>query len=448
MDNFIPHTIMLALSLAVLVPAAVAFFSAFPHLQKYGVFAAMFFIVLSQDIGLNYLADHEYVKGTTQAYEISFLDFFSLIYFIILLRKPGFKFQFRPPGTAFFIVYLLMCLVSTVNATNITYSAFEIFRMLKMGFFMAVMYNILLYYNCFSTVINGIACGMMFNLCCVLFQKYVQGYYATTGFLRHKNNAGMYANMIMPICLYIVLNVKFSSGWRRPFYAVVFFACVATVILTLSRGAWAVSAVCVFLIMSISLIRGISAEKVAVIGATAFLLLLGVVKSYDTIYERLTIGNEAGTKGRQSLIYNAADMANKNFFGVGINNYTAANTPENNYGNIYENLNYVEGRKNLGKVETIYMLTAAECGWLGLASLLLWYFYYLLLAFRCAVYYWKSNMAYLAVGLTVSLFGAYLHSTLEWILRYSTLFYLLMVMFAMISALAYFRKRGVLKRGA
>lgn len=443
MENFVQHTIILAILLFVAVPAAIALLTAMPGLQKPGIFAAMLLLVLSHQLGLNYMADPLYVKGTTQAYEITFLDFFAIIYFAVLSLKRDYKFKFFPPGTAFFLLFLMMCVISTVNAPNLQYSAFEIFRLVKMGFFMTVMYNILIYYNCYSIILNGLAIGLLINLADVLFQKYIQGYYAPVGFLRHKNNAGMYTNMLMPIYLFIFLNLNFDSAWRRFFYAVVFFGCAMSVVATVSRGAWGAFAVCFTLTMAVSLIRGVTSKKLLVVGATVFAMILGVIKSYDTIYERLTVGNEVGTSGRISLVRNAVDMANKNFLGVGINNYSAANTPESNYGEIYDNLNPSESSRGIGKVETVYLLTAAECGWLGLAAMLLWYFYYLFQALKCAKFYWRSNMAYLAIGLSIALFGAYVHSTLEWILRYSAVFYLLMVLFAMVASLAYFKKNGI-----
>jgi len=435
MDNFIPHTIIIFVSLFVVIPIAVSLLKSYPKLQEYGIFAALFLLIASQSLGLNYMADHEYVRGTTQAYEITLFDFFAITYYVVMAGKPDYKVKIFPPGTVFFVMFLIMECLSCVNSPNITYSLYEIFRLVKMGFFFMVLYNILLCYNCYALFVNGLAAGIIMNMAVVLYQKYVEGYYAVVGLMRHKNNAGLYMNVLMPVYLYISLNFNFAQKWKKYFYIFVFLCCTMAVVVTISRGAWAVSALVICATIAVSLYRESTPQKILTIAATALVLVIGIIKSYDTIYERVTVGNESGTSGRESLIYNATDMADRNFFGVGINNYTEANTLENNYGHIFESLDPVDEDRNIGKVETVYLLTAAECGWMGLAALILWYFYYLLQAILCSIYFWKSNMFYLPASISIGLGGAYLHSSLEWSLRYSQTFYLLMVMFSIVAAL-------------
>ncbi len=446
-SNVVPHTIMLCVVFFIMIPAAIAFLNSNIKYQHLGIFAGMFLFILSPQLGINYMADHEYVKGTTQAFEISIVDFFAIIYFVLLLMKKDYKMVYWIPGTSLFIFYLVMSCISCINSPVLLYSYFEIFRLIKMAFFLIVMHNMIVYYNCYPTIIKAFSLGLIMNLGLIIFQRYVLGAYAAIGLMKHKNNAGMYVNQLMPIYLYLALNVNFKSKFTKMYFVGIFFVCAMSVIVTMSRTAWGISAMTIIFIMGLSFTKGINREKIAILCITIFGLIAGLIKSYDTLYERISIGNESGTQGRKSLIINAADMANKNFFGVGINNYTEANTFENNYGDIFTNLKTNDEDRKIGKVETIYMLTAGEIGWVGLFSLLCWFLYYLYLSFRNMLFYRKSNMAYLGYGLFISLLGAELHSIMEWILRYSQNFYLLIMVFAMITAMNQFRiesqKKGI-----
>ena len=436
---------MLVIALFVAVPTAVSLLIIFPKFQKWGIFLAMTFFIMTPKLWIQYFADHAYVKGTSQSFEICFLDFFVLIYLIVLLAKSDYKFKFFPPGTIFFFIFFAICLISCKNAPVGLYSAFEIYKFVKMFSLFVVMYNILLCYNCYDTVINGFACGIFINFLYALYQKYALGGYLIAGFMPHKNNAGMYLNVLMPVYLYIALNLKFKSQYKRFFYVAAFVASSGTIVFTQSRAAWGISALILFLIFSISMYRGVTRDKIIAICLLFVVLSLGLVKAYNTMYKRISVGNEAGTVGRKLLVENAVDMANKNFWGVGINNYTAVNTIENNYGDIFYKYANLSPDRNLGKVETVYLLTAAECGWIGLAAMLMWFFYYLIQGFISCFYYWKTNMSYLSIGITIGLLGAYLHSTLEWSLRFSQSFYLLMAVFAIIASLVYHRRHDTLR---
>ena len=85
---------------------------------------------------------------------------------------------------------------------------------------------------------------------------------------------------------------------------------------------------------------------------------------------------------------------------------------------------------DIGIVETIYLLTAAECGWVGLALLLAWFVYFWLVALRLAFRLARTRWAYIPVGMLGGLTGCYLQSGLEWVLKQQLNFLLLMVCFA------------------
>ena len=87
----------------------------------------------------------------------------------------------------------------------------------------------------------------------------------------------------------------------------------------------------------------------------------------------------------------------------------------------------------MGLVETTYLLVGAECGLLGLASLLIWYFYYLFQTFYQSFKWRKTEFFYLLAGLGGGLGSNYLQSTLEWVLKQQINFFLLFWCFGIIT---------------
>ena len=86
-------------------------------------------------------------------------------------------------------------------------------------------------------------------------------------------------------------------------------------------------------------------------------------------------------------------------------------------------------------VETIYLLVAAECGWITFGALLLWFIYYYWQNIKNIKAYKKAGGFYMAVGVLGALTAVYGQSCFEWILKQQTNSYELMIMFAIVAAM-------------
>jgi len=131
----------------------------------------------------------------------------------------------------------------------------------------------------------------------------------------------------------------------------------------------------------------------------------------------------------------AQNMANDKFFGVGLNNFALKINPPYSYGNHIERLN--EDEKG-GLVETIYLMIAAETGWLNLCVFIfmLLFFYFKNLKNYLALKEGKwRKYRYICIALIGALLSIYLQSSLEWVLKQTNNFYQLMFAFAVISAM-------------
>ena len=91
-------------------------------------------------------------------------------------------------------------------------------------------------------------------------------------------------------------------------------------------------------------------------------------------------------------------------------------------------------------METIYLLVAAECGWWGLGTLLLWFLYYYFSDIISMFVLRKKPCAGFVIGVFGGLTCNYWHSTLEWSLKQNNNFAGLIILYALIGVIAVHRK--------
>ena len=159
-------------------------------------------------------------------------------------------------------------------------------------------------------------------------------------------------------------------------------------------------------------------------------------KASDTIMERIRTAPKESVSVRLILAKAAQNMANDKIFGIGLNNFALKINPPYTYGNHIKRINDEEKG---GLVETVYLMIAAETGWVNLAvfSFMLVFFY-----FKNLNNYMKLKRGkwrkyrYICIALIGALLSIYLQSSLEWVLKQTNNFYQLMFIFAVIGAIS------------
>jgi hypothetical protein len=160
-------------------------------------------------------------------------------------------------------------------------------------------------------------------------------------------------------------------------------------------------------------------------------------KASDSIIERFSTAPEESKLTRIYLAQAAANMANENIFGVGLNNFGHKINDPYPYGaHIPTEISRDSSKRGL--VETAYLMIAAEAGWvtLGIFLLMLTYFYIknIINLFKLK----NSALRYIAVALVGALTQVYLQTCLEWVIKQTNNFYQLMLVFALISVMSRF----------
>jgi hypothetical protein len=167
------------------------------------------------------------------------------------------------------------------------------------------------------------------------------------------------------------------------------------------------------------------------VGLVVLLCVVGY--ALPRIILRFTKAPEASKNTRIEFALAAKMMANEHRLGVGANNYSVHSAE-------YWNRVKEHPVEHGGIVETVYLLVAAECGWWGLAVMLIWFLYYYLSAIISMFALRRMPCSGIVIGIFAGLTCNYWHSTLEWSLKQTNNFGGLMTIYAITGVIAVNRK--------
>lgn len=408
------------------------------RLLTVAIFLMMFIPVIFDLTAVNFFSMETY-RGTARGMEISSVYLAALTVCLGLILS-GFKFRFLAPGLLPFIVLFFFSALSIINSVDLMISFFELWKMAMMLLVYLAVYNYLLCRRNFDVIIAGMAALILYSFLLVVKGKYFGGIWQARGVFPHQNSMAMYLGMIGPVFLAGWLNSR--SFLKSYFFAMLFMITTASTIVTYSRGAIFCYPIGCAITLAFSLKYHFSIRKLQItilvmaVGMFATLLFL------PTIILRFTTAPETSKNMRIELAQSAWNMMQDKFLGIGINNWNLKMRPPYQYNIHHEQDVQLEAKGyqvSWNIVETVYLLTGAECGWLALAALLWWLGYMFVLNYRLLAIYEWHDLFYLPVGFSGGLIAIYLQSVLEWVLKQAVNYAQLMVVFAMISALYHLR---------
>ncbi len=400
----------------------------YPKIEKFLWFLLLFFTARTEDI--NFISMETY-RGTSRGFEIGLVDITAIIVFLLIFNRRD-KYPISMPiGSFLYFTYFMFSCISIMNSDIYVYSFFELWKMIRMYFYFFVIYNLIHSFKDIEQFLSYMLYIVAFITFIVLKQKYLEGMFQTMGPFPHQNSLVMYLIIYGSLFLSYLLNVKKANIFL---WTIAFGCCAIDILSTLSRGGMALFSLSIFVIFILSYAHKFSLRKIGVAGLF-FILGTGVLyKASDTIMERIRTAPEESVSVRLVLAEAAQNMANDKIFGIGLNNFALKINPPYSYGNHIERLN--EDDKG-GLVETIYLMIAAETGWLNLIvfmSMLL-FFYVKNFQNYLALKHGKwRKYRYLCIALIGALLSIYLQSSLEWVLKQTNNFYQLMFIFAVIAA--------------
>ena len=433
MDLYVKILIFLFLFLFIL-PTLTGLCCYFPTLRH--VFFAGMLYFTSNEYSINLIPMPDW-RGTARGYAFTAVSFFAVPLLMSMILSPKYKIRFFPPGTFFYFLYFLAILLSGYNAVHMHQWGFEVFKMFWMYITFLAAFNYM--NNCKDlTFFAYIVSAILIILFLVGFdQKYRGGMYQIRSTFPHQNSLSLYLEVFGLVILGILMNEQIG----RILFAMTLFAfggSVLLVIFTYSRGGLVIYFGGIAIVCALSiLINGFSVRRLTLMLIGMIVMLSVVGYALPRIILRFTKAPEASKNTRIVLAIASKQIANDYRLGVGANNYSEYS------GSNYEYTlqpGYTQPGERGGIVETIYLLVAAECGWYGLALLLLWFLYYYLSVIVSMFALRKKPCCGIAIGLFSGLTCIYWHSSLEWSLKQYNNFAGQMVLYALIGVLAVNRK--------
>lgn len=423
------------------VPFMTALCCMFPTLRHL-FFAGMLYFT-SQSVSLNILPMPTW-RGTACGYTFYCVSLFAFPLLLSMICSFRYKVKLFPPGSFFYLLYFLAILLSGFNAVHMQQWGFEVFKMVWMYITFLAAFNYL--NNCRN--LSYFIYLVCFVLICVflvgLNQKYRQGITQVRSTFPHQNSLSLYLELFGLMILGVLMNEKISKLLFL-LCLIGFGATCLLIIFTYSRGGlvmffFGVAIVCMLSI----LFHGFSARRLTLM-LVGLCVMLGVVGyALPRIITRFKKAPEASKLTRIHLAIGARRMADDFRLGVGANNFSEYSGPFRNYTiEQYEKASetFLAQASHYGPiVETIYLLVAAECGWWGLGTLLLWFLYYYIVCFFNILLLRKYPCSGISIGIFGGLTCIYLHSTLEWSLKQGSNFAEQMVVYAVIGVIAVNRK--------
>jgi O-Antigen ligase len=400
--------------------------------EKIIVFLMVFFTCnLAGTINFESVKDY---RGTSRGFEIGIVDLATLIIWGLIILKPKYKLKMMPPGTILFFTYIIISMLSIQNSANSLYSWFEILKMFKMYLYYWVWYNYLIDLTSIQKVIKMLPILVLYMFFMVVYQ-WKMGSYQPSGPFTHQNSLCMYVMTLGGIFLAALFELKMTQ-FKTAFITGVFGLCCLIELLTLSRAGVVCYAGCCSLVVFFSFSVKFKPKKVFIFMLIFMIGLMGLLFYANSIYNRFMYAPESSMESRQHLATSATNMAAAGFFGVGLNNFGIKVNAEYPYSKHYMPEDFKEGL-----VESIYLMIAAETGWLNMFIFILFVSGFYIANLRNIYYYRHSKMVYLPIAIAGGLAAILLQSLLEWVLKQSPNFYQMMFFFAVIAAMTRIYKK-------
>ncbi|MBQ9338455.1 MAG: O-antigen ligase family protein [Lentisphaeria bacterium] len=400
---------------------------------RWAVFALLMPLLAFNSTAINFYS-HELYRGTSRGMEISLIYIIAVGLLISLVLRRGWIRWVPGWGARIYLLYFLASIPSITNAANGLFSFFELWKMVMIYLVFLAVYNYLDYSKGdFDIILNAVAVIIAVNFLTIVRQHF-QGYYQVRALFPHQNSLAMF--MMMAGLLFFSRSFNYQEGLKGLLYFGIFLLASATLFRTYSRGAIFCYPLAGMVTMFCSFLKGISPRKVLLTGMIMVVGLAGMLIFLPRVIQRFLNAPESSGQTRKDLARAAVNMMEDHpFAGVGLNNWGIKINPPYDYSRHRDARRGQSEDYKDGIVETIYLLVGAECGIPCLLILLSWFGFYWLSAFRLMWTLRRSRFFYLPAGIFGALSGAFLQSTLEWILKQQINFMWMMVLFAILSYL-------------
>lgn len=385
-------------------PLMLSWLKSYPRQRKWAYFvigiAPFVMSSLNLDVAIiNWAGWPGYAKGMI----VSTLDALALA-IILTSRRP---FQ-NLPMLGVFVAYLVAVTLSIAASAMPTSSSFYAFQMLRMLLVFVAVASIMRDPKAIRWLAMGLAVGAMYQAGVTVDQKF-SGVVQASGTMGHQNLLGLMLHFVTLPLLALLL-----AGERSKIVMLGVLCSLLAVALGASRGAIGFVAIGMVLLFLLSLARQATPHKWKMLGLAALALTVVVPVTLGTLKDRFGDSPiEVSADGeRQAFERAATEMWADHPMGVGANQYVVTANTQGYSARAGVIWNY---GSRAAHVHNMYLLTAAETGWLGLltlCSLLFW------TIFRAVTFAFNNRLdprGDLVLGAAIAIFVTALHGYYEWV---------------------------------
>ena len=429
------------------VPVVTGALYAMPHLRRI-MLTLMIFSICHIEKPFYMEVFFEPYRGVDRGFGVTVPDlFFFGFFFWLVMGGSGKKLVMLPSGAVLWLMVIFVSTVSLVNCPTAYYGFFTLHKFVRALILLWVMVNLVRDKEDVEAVINGLMASIIFQGAEVFFQKYVTKSVVnrSIGSFPHPNSLAMYVDLIIPTLLALILSGGFSKKRNRLAIAAV-FAGMLCVVFTKSRAALVIMIAALGSVTAISVLMKPTSRKIWIIFIGFIMVDMIAVAVAPKVIKRFQTAPKASEMTREYFNDAAIAMANDHLFGTGINSYSWMLGNTQYYWYVYPNrVDTVDdpeafreskrGMSRLGTAHHIYLLYAAETGWIGMCLFIL---FLLRLYVKNIILLLKTDDEYFQavfLGLLIGFSTLHLQGLLEWIFRQTQVFYLFFALAGLMTAM-------------
>ncbi|HRU04140.1 MAG TPA: O-antigen ligase family protein [Candidatus Brocadiia bacterium] len=388
-------------------------------------------------------------RGVDRGFGVTITDML-LFGFLLFILMGGQKLRkvWWPWNTGLWLLVLAVSAVSLLFSPVAYYGLFTLHKFIRGYLLYWVIVNAVRERRDVEAILWGLVAAALHQSWVVFYDKYITGEYVyrSLGSFPHYNSLAMYMNMILPVILVALLSAPARNRWLDALRGAAVLGGVVCVVFTKSRAALVIGLCALGVVSGLSLLLWPTRRKVRLLAIGAVGMIVLTVLAAPRIVRRFETAPSESGETRQHFNRAALAMARDRFWGTGLNSYSWMLRNTDYYWLVYQDaLDAVEdldefrasaqGESRMGTAHHIYLLMAAETGWLGMIVFCLFLAWFL---FRNVVLLFFARDDYygaLLIGLLLGFVATHLNGFLEWVLRQTQVFFLFWVMSGLMVAI-------------
>lgn len=416
--------------------------------------ALVFSTTIYMQTAIHFLQMEGY-QGTDHGIVLCITDLLALSLALALIARSSRQIAWLPYGSLWLLALFGTCCVSALIAPEPEVSLYTLVTLVRAYLVYWCVVNCLRTGTAATYALHGFTAMVLLVTAKCAYQLGAQGIYRVSGFFVHSNTLPSFLLLLLPSLLLLGLCDRRLGTLALSAISAATLGAIIVIVKTQSRAGMLMLVGCLAVTVAIALVRAPSRRvRLAAVGLCAVMTLGGLWMARGIVH-RFNTAPAASAIGRDEFNAAALRMADDNLFGVGINSYSWVLSRSDEAAMRYkEGWVVMADAPSIGVAHNIYLLTAAEIGWPGLALFLIVVSRFLWLAVREGARA-RSLEALLEQGLALGMGACLAIGTLEWVIRQAPVLYMYAITAGLAAGLAntrrssgHIRRRGGTARRA